>query len=73
MKLLDALELSEACGLTILGEAKMNIELHAPSLFSYDELNNELNELNEEINKAFNDGFTLDDEISVIKYSLIGE
>lgn len=48
MKLADALDIADSCGLDTYGEAIYNVNLHAPSLFGYDELHKELNELNKE-------------------------
>lgn len=38
MKLIEALELGEECGLMTVGEALLNIDLHASSIFRYDEI-----------------------------------
>lgn len=48
MKVKEACEIADECGLETIGEAIFNIQLHAISLFSYDELNEELNELYED-------------------------
>ena len=48
MKVKEACEIAEDCGLETIGEAILNIKLHAISLFSYDELNKELDELYED-------------------------
>ena len=48
MKVKEACEIAEDCGLETIGEAILNIELHAISLFSYDELGKELSELYED-------------------------
>ena len=48
MKVKEACEIAEDCGLETIGEAILNIQLHAISLFSYDELNKELDELYED-------------------------
>ena len=45
MKLKEALELADECGLSTVGEAILNVELHATSLFPYSKMNEELNEL----------------------------
>ena len=45
MKLLNALEIGLDCELTDVSESMMNIEIHAPSLFAYSELANELDEM----------------------------
>ena len=45
MKLVDACDIGEACGLQTVGEAVINIELHAHSLFAYSEMGAELAEL----------------------------
>lgn len=48
MKLKEACEIAEECGLETIGEAILNIEIHASSLFTHDELDRELNELYED-------------------------
>lgn len=48
MKIKEACEFADECGVETIGEAILNIELHAVSLFSLDEISNELNELHED-------------------------
>jgi hypothetical protein len=48
MRLRAAVELGVECGLRTVGEAVLNVELHAPSLFEYTSLNKELDELAED-------------------------
>lgn len=48
MKLKKACEYAEVCGLDTVGEAVLNIKLHAPSLFAYDDLTWELKELDKD-------------------------
>ena len=48
MKVKEACEIAEECGLETIGEAILNIEIHATSLFLYSELNKELRELYED-------------------------
>ena len=45
MKLIDALELGNDCGLDLIEEAITNVEIHSGSLFLYAEIKKELNEL----------------------------
>jgi hypothetical protein len=45
MKLKSALEMAEACGLETVAEAIFNIRLHAASLFLWDSMVFEINEL----------------------------
>lgn len=45
MKLKEACEYALACDLSTVGEAVYNIRIHAPSLFTYDKLHAELEEL----------------------------
>lgn len=45
MKLLDALDLAEACDLKTLKEAVVNVELHASNLFLHEDIIDELGEL----------------------------
>lgn len=49
MKLKEACELAECCGLETIKEAVLNVEIHATSLFSYDEIDRELDELYKEL------------------------
>ena len=48
MKLREALELADVCGLSTVGEAILNFEIHSPTLFPYEKINEELNELCQE-------------------------
>lgn len=45
MKLKEACELAEACGLSTVGEAIDNVTIHATSLFPYNMINREIAEL----------------------------
>lgn len=45
MKLSKACDIGLACGLRTLREAVVNIDLHATSIFSYDEIVKEMAEL----------------------------
>lgn len=47
MKLKKALEIARDCGLETVGEAILNIHIHATSLFSLSDLDRELDELKE--------------------------
>ena len=68
MKLSDALKTGRDCGLQSLGEAVFNIEIHAGSLFSYSELEKEIDELkNEKDILLLNTEFSLDSEIVVVE------
>lgn len=53
MKLKTALEIGVDCGLETVGESLYNIQIHSPSLFTYDEINKELNELVRERDELF--------------------
>lgn len=48
MKVKEACEIAEDCGLETIGEAILNIEIHSPSLFLYGEIDKELGELYED-------------------------
>lgn len=48
MKIFEAIELANDCGLETLGEAVYNIEIHANQLFSYSDLWEELTELRQQ-------------------------
>ena len=45
MRLREACNIGLACGLETLGEAVMNIQIHAMNIFTYDEMVKEINEL----------------------------
>lgn len=45
MTLKEACDLGIACGLTTVNEAILNIEMHGISIFSYDRMRQELEEL----------------------------
>lgn len=45
MKLKEACELAKTCGLSTVGEAISNVTFNAISLFSYDEIDREIDEL----------------------------
>lgn len=60
MKLREALELGEACGLQTVGEALDNVVLHALNLFVYKKINEEIEELHSEFQKS---GFKPEDSI----------
>jgi len=48
MRLIEALNIAKACGLNTVGEAVMNINLHAVSLFPFEDLPLELEQLESE-------------------------
>ena len=48
MTLQDRLSLAESCDLEEVGEAILNVRMHAGSLFSYSDINKELQELNDD-------------------------
>ena len=52
MKLIEALNIAKACGLNTVGEAVMNIRLHAVSLFPFEDLPSEFEQLESEV-KSF--------------------
>ena len=45
MRLREACNIGLDCGAETIGEAVMNIEIHAMNLFTYDEMIKEINEL----------------------------
>lgn len=48
MKLIEALELADDCGLESISEAIFNVYLHASQLFVYDKIEEEYNEIFDE-------------------------
>lgn len=53
MTLQDCLSLAEDCDLEEVGEAILNVRMHAGSLFSYSDINKELQELNDDAVKLY--------------------
>ena len=49
MTLVDACHIALECGLHTVGEAVFNIELHAMSIFSYEDIRRELDQLYQEV------------------------
>lgn len=71
MKLKSCLEIGEQCGLTTIGEAVFNIDLHATNIFDYSKINEELNELINERDALYvKTGFTSDSNIKDVLLSL---
>ena len=67
MKLFDCLDMAYACGLETVDEARHNIELHAPSLFTYATINNELLELYRElVDRDIKPSMTLQEALDII-------
>ncbi|MFH0334709.1 hypothetical protein [Clostridium perfringens] len=58
MKLKRAIKIGKDCGLETIGEAICNIELHASSIFDFDEIQEEIKELH---NDFENSGLNEDD------------
>lgn len=57
-----AFEIAKDCGLETVGEALMNIGIHAISIFGYEEVNEEMTELHQDIKNL---GLSDDDLIPV--------
>lgn len=55
MKLIDAIDLAKACGLKTVREAFSNVDLHATMIFSYKEMEGELQELYVEVKNLFDE------------------
>lgn len=66
MKLKEALELADECGLSTVGEAILNVELHALSLFPYEKMHTELNELYQEA-AAYDDNQLISEVLTSIE------
>ena len=58
MKLKRAIKIGKDCGLETIGEAICNIELHASSMFDFDNIQEEIEELH---NDFKNNGLNEDD------------
>lgn len=68
MKLKAAFNIAKSCGLTTVGEAILNIDMHSMSIFVYDEISNELKELYDEYKKyEFNQDDLIEDVIDKVK------
>jgi hypothetical protein len=63
MLLKDACDIAEECGLETIGEAIMNIQIHALSIFNYNEEKKELNELYDDFKTS---GLTIEDNINKV-------
>jgi len=63
MKLKKAIRIGKECGLKSISECIRNIEIHSPSLFAYQKIDNELNELNFEINELSNNYDVSEEEV----------
>ena len=61
MKLKQACEIAEVCGIDTIYEAVTNIIFHAGTFFEYENVNKELEELYKEAEK-----YNMDDPISVV-------
>lgn len=53
MKLKQALEIGLDCGLETIGEAILNINNHSGNIFSYENINKEIDELISDANNLF--------------------
>ena len=60
MKVIDACLIGEDCGLTTIEEAIRNIQIHAVSLFTFDDLEAELIELEEDSKNYSEDALIVD-------------
>lgn len=61
------IQIAEDCGLTTLGEAVLNIDMHCMSIFSYDKINEELKELYSEY-KSVVDNYGFDKDTTIEHY-----
>lgn len=56
MKLKQCIDIAEDCGLNTLGDAVLNVDIHAMSIFDYRKLSGELMELYKEYNDLYKSG-----------------
>lgn len=56
MKLKQCIDIAEDCGLNTLGDAVLNVDIHAMSIFDYRKLSGELMELYREYNDLYKSG-----------------
>lgn len=67
MVLIKALEIGMDCGLYTVNEALLNIDLHAMSIFKYEDINEEVLEMYDEWNAvAEASGFKTTDRIDAV-------
>lgn len=72
MKLIKCLELGEECGLTTVIEALRNVDIHASSLFVYDKIDYECDELIQEyedilLSRGFNQNSSITEVIDIVR------
>ena len=74
MLLKTALEIAEECGLEQIGDAVMNIRLRAGQIFSYTEMGEELEELEDELSKyAKKNNMTVDELLKLPIEELVNQ
>ena len=69
MKLIKAVDIAKSCGLITIKEAFANIDIHATMIFSYKEMEGELQELYVEVDNLYKEmNKSIDDEITIEEY-----
>ena len=69
MKLIKAVDIAKACGLNTIKQTFANIDIHATMVFSYKEMEGELQELYVEIDNLYKEmNRSIDDEITIEEY-----
>lgn len=69
MKLINAVDIAKSCGLNTIKEAFANIDIHATMVFSYKEMEGELQELYVEVKNLFEEmDVDTRDDITIEQY-----
>jgi hypothetical protein len=69
MRLKSALEMGKDCGLSTICEAILNVEIHAISLFNYEKIDEELEEMYNDVhinNIDLNEDMSIDKALEVV-------
>lgn len=70
----EALEIGLECGLETVGEAVLNIQIHAASLFGYSDIPNEVGELLKDEKALYSEtSFTNESAIPIVIAHLVGQ
>lgn len=67
MRLFTCLDIANVCGLETVGDAILNIELHAISTFNYGKIEEEISELHQEVkSRRINSAMKINEALGVI-------
>lgn len=69
MKLIKAVDIAKSCRLRTIKEAFANIDFHSSMVFSYEKIQEELEELYSEVNNLYKEmNRSVDEEITIEEY-----